>query len=178
MACRNFVRRVAEQYRLPHFTPHADLQHLPDAWLPRRRDACACTECGGGMRGLVAGGGLFPPGLAMEQGQTERIRRTAGIRRQPRGMRIAGYQSLSLIDDAGRACAIVFTQGCPFRPYCHNPGLIPTEGTVEIAETEVLRRIDAHRTLLDGVCVTGGEPCVQPDLPRFLRGRSRPAASG
>lgn len=85
-------------------------------------------------------------------------------------MRIAGYQSLSLIDDAGHACAIVFTQGCPFRcPYCHNPGLIPTEGTVEIAETEVLRRIDAHRTLLDGVCVTGGEPCVQPDLPRFLR---------
>lgn len=84
-------------------------------------------------------------------------------------MRIAGYQSLSLIDDAGHACAIVFTQGCPFRcPYCHNPGLIPMNGAAEIPEAEILRRIDAHRPLLDGVCVTGGEPCVQPDLPEFL----------
>jgi pyruvate formate lyase activating enzyme len=84
-------------------------------------------------------------------------------------MRIAGYLPLSLVDDAGYVCAVVFTQGCPFRcPYCHNPGLIPTAGETEVPEAEALHRIDAHRRMLDSVCVTGGEPCVQPDLPAFL----------
>ena len=84
-------------------------------------------------------------------------------------MRIAGLQPLSLLDFPGRVAAIVFTQGCPFRcGYCHNPELIPAEGTDEIGVETVLDRIDARRNFLDGVVVTGGEPTVHPDLPEFL----------
>lgn len=87
-------------------------------------------------------------------------------------MRIAGFQPLSLLDYPGAVCAVVFTQGCPLRcVYCHNPELIPIrrpEAAREIAEEDVLRHFERRRAFLDGVCVTGGEPTVQPDLPAFL----------
>lgn len=87
-------------------------------------------------------------------------------------MRIAGFQPLSLLDYPGAVCAVVFTQGCPLRcVYCHNPELIPIrrpDAAREIAEADVLRRLERRRTFLDGVCVTGGEPTIHPDLPSFL----------
>lgn len=84
-------------------------------------------------------------------------------------MLIAGFQSLSLLDFPGKTCAIVFTQGCAFRcPYCHNPELIPSRGATHIAEESVIRYLMEHRKMLDGVCITGGEPTLQPDLRRFI----------
>lgn len=86
-------------------------------------------------------------------------------------MLIAGFQPLSLLDYPGKSCSIVFTQGCAFRcPYCHNPELIPTKAPVsEIAEEHVLKYLEDHRKMLDGVCITGGEPTLQTDLPSFIR---------
>ena len=85
-------------------------------------------------------------------------------------MRISGYQPLSLIDYPGVICATVFTQGCAFRcPYCHNPELIPHKaGAIE--ETEVFRHLDLRRSMIEGVCVTGGEPTLHADLGDLLRG--------
>ncbi len=84
-------------------------------------------------------------------------------------MRIAGLQPLSLLDYPGKVAALIFTQGCPFRcAYCHNPELIPVREGVDLPENEVLTRLEKRREFLDGVCVTGGEPTVHPDLPEFL----------
>lgn len=84
-------------------------------------------------------------------------------------MRLAGLQKLSLLDYPGRVAAVVFTQGCPFRcVYCHNPGLIAPLADRTLAEEDVVDFLRKRRGFLDGVVVTGGEPTVHPDLPRFL----------
>lgn len=84
-------------------------------------------------------------------------------------MRIAGIQSVSLLDFPGRVASIVFTQGCPLRcVYCHNPELLPSKGGPGIEAPSALERIGDRRLFIDGVVVTGGEPTVHPDLPEFL----------
>jgi len=73
----------------------------------------------------------------------------------------------SLCDFPSRSAAVVFTQGCNFRcPFCHNGGLLAmTDGL--IPDAEVLDRLARRRDLLQGVVVSGGEPCLQPDLAAF-----------
>ncbi len=68
------------------------------------------------------------------------------------------------------ACT-VFTQGCNMRcPYCQNGGLVlPSYFDEPIPEDEVLAKIKKRAGILEGVCVTGGEPTVQPDLAEFLK---------
>lgn len=85
-------------------------------------------------------------------------------------MRLAGFQPLSLLDYPGVICSIIFTQGCAFRcSYCHNPELIPLEGVHQIDEASVWSKLDQHQAMIEGVCVTGGEPTLQADLPDFLQ---------
>jgi pyruvate formate lyase activating enzyme len=87
-------------------------------------------------------------------------------------MRIGGFQKFTLSDFPGRVAAIVFTQGCDFRcPYCHNASLIPHSppGGASVPERYVLDCLRRRADRLDGVVVTGGEPTLQEDLPRFLR---------
>ncbi len=85
-------------------------------------------------------------------------------------MVIAGFQKLSLLDYPKTPCAIIFTQGCSFRcVFCHNPELIPMIGGASIPEDEVFKKLLANKKMVDAVVVTGGEPTLQADLPRFLR---------
>ncbi len=86
-------------------------------------------------------------------------------------MVIAGLQRFSLIDFPGQVAAIVFTQGCYFRcPYCHNPELVlPEQFGPMIEEETVFDFLRARIGKLDGVVVTGGEPTMQNDLPKFIR---------
>lgn len=86
-------------------------------------------------------------------------------------MIFGGWQKFSLIDFPGRASAILFTQGCPFRcPFCHNPELInPTQGMfTPVTEKEILDFLSTRQNKLDGVVITGGEPTLQKDLPEFV----------
>ena len=86
-------------------------------------------------------------------------------------MRIGGMQKLTLLDYPGKVACTVFLSGCNLRcPYCHNPDLVLPErsGGAEIPEAEVLAYLERRRGKLDGVCVTGGEPTLQPELPEFL----------
>lgn len=85
-------------------------------------------------------------------------------------MILGGLQKFSLADYPGKTCAILFTRGCNMRcPYCHNPELVwPQCYASELALDEVLAFLETRRGLLDAVTVTGGEPCLQPDLPELL----------
>ena len=85
-------------------------------------------------------------------------------------MNVQGYQKLTLLDFPGRVACTVFTGGCNLRcPFCHNAGLVRTPFSLANSEEELLSYLASRRTLLDGVCVTGGEPLLQSDLPAFLR---------
>ncbi len=85
-------------------------------------------------------------------------------------MKILGLQKLTLLDFPGRVAAIVFTGGCNFRcPFCQNSSLVLAPQTVpEISEEEFRQFLRRRRGLLDGICVTGGEPTLHADLPEFL----------
>lgn len=85
-------------------------------------------------------------------------------------MIICGFQKLTLLDYPGKVAATVFTGGCNLRcPFCHNAGLVTDTAKTPILDTdEVLAYLRRRKGILDGVCVTGGEPTMQPDLPEFL----------
>ena len=87
-------------------------------------------------------------------------------------MFIAGMQNLTLLDFPGVVACTLFTAGCNFRcPWCHNAGLVlPEEISGRMLESgEVLAFLKKRKGVLDGVCVTGGEPLLQAELPDFLR---------
>ena len=83
-------------------------------------------------------------------------------------MILSGIQKLSLLDYPGMISHVVFTGGCNLRcPYCHNWDIArhPVERMLGRDFFALLKK-DFH--LLDGVCVSGGEPCIHADLPKFL----------
>ncbi len=85
-------------------------------------------------------------------------------------MKIHGLEKMSLVDYDGKVSATVFTGNCNFKcGFCHNSALVlSTENLPEIPETEVLDYLEKRKGLLDGVCVSGGEPTLNPDLPIFI----------
>ncbi len=86
------------------------------------------------------------------------------------GMKIGGLQRTSLNEYPGKICAIIFTQGCNFRcHYCHNPELVLPELFARPIPEEEIFAFLKNRPLLEGVTITGGEPCLQNDLPAFLQ---------
>lgn len=85
-------------------------------------------------------------------------------------MNVQGYQKLTLLDFPGRVACTVFTGGCNLRcPFCHNASLVLTPREGENREEEVLRYLAGRKGILEGVCITGGEPLLQPDLSDFVK---------
>ena len=83
---------------------------------------------------------------------------------------IAGLQKMTLLDFPGRVACTVFLQGCNFRcPFCHNTDLLPPEGEDLMTEEDLLAFLQKRTGLLDGVCITGGEPTLYNGLPELLR---------
>ena len=86
-------------------------------------------------------------------------------------MRIGGFLPTTLLDYPGKLACTVFTQGCNMRcPFCQNGGLVLPEHFEEpLAESGILAKIKKRSHVLEGVCISGGEPTLQPDLPEFLQ---------
>ena len=85
-------------------------------------------------------------------------------------MNISGIQKLTLLDFPGKLACTVFTSGCNFRcPFCHNAALVLPGMSDHIDEQEVLSFLKKREGILEGVCITGGEPCLQPDLEAFIK---------
>ena len=88
-------------------------------------------------------------------------------------MIIKGLQKLTLLDFPGRIACTVFTHGCNLRcPFCHNASLVVRDEGGSISEEELFAFLEKRRGMLEGVCVTGGEPTLYPDLENML-GRIR-----
>jgi pyruvate formate lyase activating enzyme len=84
-------------------------------------------------------------------------------------VRLGGLVKNSALDYPGLLSAVLFTQGCNFTcPYCHNPHLIRLFGQ-PLAEEAALNFLRGRRKYLDGVVISGGEPCLQPDLAEFCK---------
>ncbi len=84
-------------------------------------------------------------------------------------MKLHGLQKMTLLDFPGRVACTVFLGGCDFRcPFCHNYELVDGTEPPVMEDTEFFDFLESRKGLLDGVAVTGGEPCLHRDLPAFL----------
>ena len=86
-------------------------------------------------------------------------------------MIIKGLQKTTLLDFPGKVACTVFTAGCNLRcPFCHNASLvISPDLTDTISEDELLGFLKKRRGILDGVCITGGEPLLQRDIEELIK---------
>lgn len=85
-------------------------------------------------------------------------------------MNIQGYQKLTLLDFPGKMACTVFTGGCNFRcPFCHNASLVNDPLCYTSSADEVLQYLEKRQGILNGVCITGGEPLLQPDLEEYIK---------
>jgi pyruvate formate lyase activating enzyme len=87
-------------------------------------------------------------------------------------MKLGGLQKHTLIDFPGNIACTVFTVGCNFKcPFCHNPELVLSslflKREEQTKESTLFSFLENRKGLLDGVVITGGEPCIQPDLVDF-----------
>ena len=85
-------------------------------------------------------------------------------------MNIQGFQKLTLLDYPGKMACTVFTYGCNFRcGFCHNALLVTEENSDSISEDEFFSFLKKRQGILDGVCISGGEPTLQKDLYDFIK---------
>jgi len=86
-------------------------------------------------------------------------------------MKIYGLNKTTLLDYPGKVAATIFLGGCNFRcPFCQNSSLVLNPSAQpEIPIKQVLSFLKKRKGILDGVCITGGEPTLSPDLPELLQ---------
>ena len=83
-------------------------------------------------------------------------------------MHIGGFQKMTMLDYPGKVACTVFTHACNLRcPFCHNAPLVVGEYT-PVSEEEILTYLKKRKGILDGVCITGGEPLLQKDIRSFI----------
>lgn len=85
-------------------------------------------------------------------------------------MQIHGFNKSTLLDYPRHLAATIFLGGCNLRcPFCQNASLVLRPGSQPIhPEEEVLSYLAKRTNILEGVCITGGEPTLYPELPIFI----------
>ena len=85
-------------------------------------------------------------------------------------MKFSGIRKTSLIDFPDRIATVLFTPGCNLRcPFCHNWRIVLNPEPPFLNEGTVLRILEKRKRYVDAVVITGGEPTIHKDLPRFLK---------
>ncbi|MBP3446622.1 MAG: anaerobic ribonucleoside-triphosphate reductase activating protein [Clostridia bacterium] len=85
-------------------------------------------------------------------------------------MKICGFQKMTMLDYPGKVACTVFTGGCNFRcPFCHNALLVTEIDEDNLwEESEIIEYLYKRKGIIDGVCITGGEPLMQKDIAEFI----------
>lgn len=77
---------------------------------------------------------------------------------------------MTLLDFPGKVACTVFLSGCNFRcPFCHNSELLDGAEAPVMEDQELLEFLAKRKGILDGVCITGGEPTCRAGLEELLR---------
>ncbi|MEM3054715.1 MAG: anaerobic ribonucleoside-triphosphate reductase activating protein [Candidatus Bathyarchaeia archaeon] len=85
-------------------------------------------------------------------------------------MKFSGLQKTSLIDFPNKVAAVLFTPGCNLRcPYCYNWRIVVDPKPPFLNEETALQILEKRKKYVDAVVVTGGEPTIHKELPRFLK---------
>jgi pyruvate formate lyase activating enzyme len=86
-------------------------------------------------------------------------------------MNIKGFTKTTLLDYPGYIASTIFTGGCNFNcPYCHNGDLVTAHKSMDnITEQSILAHIKKRCGIINNICISGGEPTLQPDLIDFLQ---------
>ncbi|MEM2130568.1 MAG: anaerobic ribonucleoside-triphosphate reductase activating protein [Candidatus Bathyarchaeia archaeon] len=84
-------------------------------------------------------------------------------------MKFSGLQKVSLIDYPKKIAAVLFTPGCNLRcPYCHNWRIAVDPKPPFLQEAAALALLESRKKYVDAVVLTGGEPTMHKELPKFL----------
>ena len=85
-------------------------------------------------------------------------------------MRICGFNKTTLLDYPGKVASTIFLGGCNFRcPFCQNGILVVAPGEQpDYSQEELLTFLKKRKGILDGVCISGGEPTLSDGLEEFL----------
>ena len=84
-------------------------------------------------------------------------------------MKFSGLQKISLIDYPAKVASVLFTPGCNLRcPFCHNWRIAVDPKPPFLQEAAALEILERRKKYVDAVVVTGGEPTMHKELPRFL----------
>ncbi|GKX30161.1 anaerobic ribonucleoside-triphosphate reductase activating protein [Vallitalea longa] len=86
-------------------------------------------------------------------------------------MNIKGFTKTTLLDYPGHIASTIFTGGCNFNcPYCHNGDLVLNHTNLDnLTENYILANIKKRCGMINSICISGGEPTLQPDLIEFLQ---------
>ena len=87
-------------------------------------------------------------------------------------MKFGGLQKLTLLDYPEHVACTLFTIGCNLRcPFCHNLSLVVAnfDRLEQITEEEMLSFLRKRSNVLEGVCITGGEPLLQAGITEFIK---------
>jgi len=84
-------------------------------------------------------------------------------------MEIRGFRETSFLDWDGKVCSVVYLPNCNFRcPFCHNAGLIENPKQFELIPVDKIENyLRSHKDFIDGICLTGGEPCLHKNNGLF-----------
>lgn len=84
-------------------------------------------------------------------------------------MKISGFDKLTLLNYPDKVACTIFTSGCNLRcPFCHNSGLV-TNNYNEISFDSIYEYLKKRIGILDGVCITGGEPLIHADIKDYIK---------
>lgn len=84
-------------------------------------------------------------------------------------MIISGLQKLTLLDFPQKVACTVFLGGCNLRcPFCQNGEILDGKAQA-MTENEFFSFLKKRQGILDGVCVSGGEPLIHEDITEFIR---------
>ena len=86
-------------------------------------------------------------------------------------IKIGGLQKLTLLDYPGEVACTIFTCGCNMKcPFCHNRDLVFIPENFSYTDPDdVISFLEKRQGILEAVCITGGEPLLQPGITDFLK---------
>lgn len=85
-------------------------------------------------------------------------------------MIVSGMNKLTLINYPDKTACIIFTQGCNFRcSFCQNSSLLKASNESLVQEKEILDYLAKRKKVIDGICISGGEPLMQNDIKEFIK---------